>query len=143
MLADCCWPCCCCCCCCYLYGTSRQAGRQRGKRQLGSGQREVACSMCELVKRDTFISLRLNRKIIINIIASRRRRCRRRCLLLSAILPGFVSPPRLCLAHVQKKQKKEENVYKSFDLSKIDILLAGSNCCGGRNVCLIPCIAHS
>lgn len=32
----------------------------------GVGQR----SMCELAKRDTFISLRLNRKIIINIIAT-------------------------------------------------------------------------
>lgn len=64
-----------------------------GKRQLGCGcgQREVACSMCELVKRDTFISLRLNRKIIINIIASRRRRRRRRCLLLC-------NSPRLCFS---------------------------------------------
>lgn len=67
------------------------AGRLSGKRQLGCGcgQREVACSMCELVKRDTFISLRLNRKIIINIIASRRRR--RRCLLLC-------NSPRLCFS---------------------------------------------
>lgn len=65
-----------------------------GKRQLGCGcgQREVAYSMCELVKRDTFISLRLNRKIIINIIASRRRRRRRRCCLL------LCNSPRLCFS---------------------------------------------
>lgn len=54
-------------------------------------------SMCELAKRDTFISLRLNRKIIINIIATTLLGESLACLR-SIPVSGMESPASLFLA---------------------------------------------